>query len=50
MNLRLVIISLALGLFVLALGGWLVQALLWPPRTLGASARAAGRVVSTARP
>jgi len=39
MNQRLIIISLALGLLVLALGGWLVQLLLWPSRTLAASVR-----------
>jgi hypothetical protein len=36
---RLLIISVALGLLALALGGWLVQALRWPSRTLVASFR-----------
>jgi hypothetical protein len=31
--------SLALGLLVIALGGWLVEALRWPPRTLAAAVR-----------
>jgi hypothetical protein len=39
MNQRLLITSLAIGLLVLALGGWLVQALRWPSRTLAASYR-----------
>jgi hypothetical protein len=39
MNRQLVIVSLALGLLILALGGWLVQALRWPSRTLAASVR-----------
>jgi hypothetical protein len=39
MNRRLLIVSLALGLLVLALGGWLVQVLRWPPRTLVTSLR-----------
>jgi hypothetical protein len=34
MNQRLLISCLALGLLLLALGGWLVQALRWPTRTL----------------
>jgi hypothetical protein len=39
MNSRLLIASLALGLLVLALGGWLVEAIRRPPRALVASAR-----------
>jgi len=30
---RLLLIALALGLLLLALGGWLVQALRWPSRS-----------------
>jgi cell division septal protein FtsQ len=39
MNTRLLITLLALGLLLLALGGWLVQALRWPSRSLVAPAR-----------
>jgi len=39
MNQRLFLIALALGLLVLALGGWLVEALRWPSRTLAAAVR-----------
>jgi hypothetical protein len=31
---RPLLIALALGLLLLALGGWLVQALRWPSRSL----------------
>jgi hypothetical protein len=37
MTQRLLLISLALVVLLLALGGWLVQALRWPARTLVAS-------------
>ena len=36
---RLLLIALALGLLLLALGGWLVQALRWPSRSLVAPVR-----------
>jgi hypothetical protein len=34
MNRRLLITVFALGLLILALGGWLVQAVRWPTRAL----------------
>jgi len=37
MNQRLLIALIAVGLLLLALGGWLVQGLRWPSRTLTAS-------------
>ena len=39
MNTRLLLTLLALGLLLLALGGWLVQALRWPARSLVVAAR-----------
>jgi hypothetical protein len=39
MNTRLLLTLLALGLLLLALGGWLVQALRWPSRSLVVLAR-----------
>jgi hypothetical protein len=39
MNTRLLLTLLALGLLLLALGGWLVQALRWPQRSLVVPAR-----------
>jgi len=36
---RLLLIALALGLLLLALGGWLVQAVRWPSRLLVAPVR-----------
>jgi hypothetical protein len=39
MNHRLLLTTLALGLLLLALGGWLVQGLRWPSRAFVASAR-----------
>jgi hypothetical protein len=39
MNHRLLLTTLALGLVLLALGGWLVQGLRWPSRAFVASAR-----------
>jgi hypothetical protein len=37
MTQRLLLISLALAVLVLAFGGWLVQALRWPARSLVAA-------------
>ena len=39
MKRRMLLISLAFGLVVLAVGGWLVQGLRWTPRLLAASVR-----------
>ena len=39
MKRRLLFTTLAFGLLVLAVGGWLVQGLRWTPRLIAASAR-----------
>jgi len=39
MRRRLLFTTLAFGLLVLAVGGWLVQGLRWTPRLIAASVR-----------